>query len=489
MLILIQLWNSRSKAVHGYATLVDEEELVSHDADPLDDVFGTDESTWRTIAAEVGHDDTELEEDWSEKPERDVTGLGIVAENQIRELQSESKEEGIVEKMDNEEAEDLPPQDDVGDIQELLRPAYTLLRDDHLASPIRLSFPDPKETTRKEDQAAAIPNLGGEGTRLPLKVVEKVRQHGSSLAPISIAPQTGTDHSGSADLSQDLPIPSSTLDPSLLSPILPGTTSPGDNRQSTIQLREGLEDLASALAALSAPLSSSTSSPTTRTSHVKSPPSLSKRSPFIYTHKSETSSPSLSSSSGWIATPAESSPVQIYKREDETIEDKAQDDVDSFNTFSRTPFVVQPFDSPSLPNSTPMPILDSDSFPEYRAEAEVERRGSVSPPLPPTPGSHGKLGGDIVQLPRLPDLPGGTIVVPSGAMDRPKSPSGSKFSLKTLRSRKSETGSLKREKSVKSERSISGDMSKESNSIFGGMFKKNKPDRESFLTAVGQCDC
>ncbi|BGP27783.1 hypothetical protein JCM10295v2_006758 [Rhodotorula toruloides] len=237
--------------------------------DPLGDVFGLDEATWRSIAAD---------EAVPRRDERDLietTGLGMSGSHNLASLEN-SAPPGVVEHRPEDESLDergLPPmQDDIADVQAMLSPstptAPTHLA--HLASPIRLdsnksesAVETPRETLQEavgpaaasppeEERAQTPPFLASHSSKTSISTINFTVRPPSTVASMSpeFVPQRKQRHGWTS-------IPP-VVDPSIsasssLSSIAPLAEEDGEvsQRSSAAGLERNLDDLERALAELS----------------------------------------------------------------------------------------------------------------------------------------------------------------------------------------------------------------------------------------------
>ncbi|BGP35521.1 hypothetical protein JCM10296v2_007359 [Rhodotorula toruloides] len=236
--------------------------------DPLGDVFGSDEATWQSIAA----DDTVPRRD--ERDLVETTGLGISGSENLAALDGNAPP-GIVERRPEDESLDErglpPPQDDIADVQSMLSPSTPTApaHPAYLASPIRLdgksettadvsrapvqeAVAPAASTPTEEERAQTSPFLASHSSKTSISTINFTVRPPSTVASMSpeFVPQRKQRHGWT-----NIP---PVVDPSMsasssLSSIAPLAGEEGDvsERSSAVRLERNLDDLERALAELS----------------------------------------------------------------------------------------------------------------------------------------------------------------------------------------------------------------------------------------------
>ncbi|BGP11537.1 hypothetical protein OF846_004932 [Rhodotorula toruloides] len=235
--------------------------------DPLGDVFGSDEATWRSIAA----DDTVPRCD--EREVIETTGLGFTGSQNLATL--DDAPPGIVERRPDDESLDErglpPPQDDVADVQAMLSPSTPTAptHPAYLASPIRLdgksesaadvsrdavqeAVAPAASSSSGEERAQTSPFLASHSSKTSISTINFTVRPPSTTASMSpeFVPQRKQRHGWT-----NIP---PVVDPSMsasssLSSIAPLAEEEGDVSEgsSAVGLERNLDDLERALAELS----------------------------------------------------------------------------------------------------------------------------------------------------------------------------------------------------------------------------------------------
>lgn len=234
-------------------------EASSRISDPLDDVFGSDEATWQSVA----NDDSvpRIEE----RDLVETTGLGILGAR-VADLQSTAPE-GVVERLPEQESLDErglpPPQDDVAEVAALLGSSTISQQQQQsqgpLASPIRLS--SSFETAQNSGVFPPSPVQGVDGHDSPSAspFAKSHSGHNSiSTVQFSVRPPSTVASMSPEFLPQRKQRQGWTTVPSVVDPSMSASSSMssisglGDARRaSTIGLENNLDELERALAELS----------------------------------------------------------------------------------------------------------------------------------------------------------------------------------------------------------------------------------------------
>lgn len=264
------------------AQTTEGEQLAQQEAsqkDPLSDVFGSDEATWRSIAA----DDSVPRRD--ERDFVETTGLGIIGSQNLATL-DDNAPQGVVERHPEDESLDErglpPPQDDIADVKAMLSPSTPTAptHPAHLASPIRLdakgeaSADVSRETVQEAvapaatspteaERAQTSPFLASHSSKTSISTINFTVRPPSTVASMSpeFVPQRKQRHGWT-----NIP---PVVDPSMsasssLSSIAPLAEEEGEvsQRSSAGGLERNLDDLERALAELSPRANSTNRSPT-----------------------------------------------------------------------------------------------------------------------------------------------------------------------------------------------------------------------------------
>ncbi|GAA5970541.1 hypothetical protein JCM11641_007347 [Rhodosporidiobolus odoratus] len=274
-------------------------------ADPLGDIFPSDEATWRNMAT----DDSLPRR--SERDPLDMTGLGIVGAR-VAEIEA-SAAPGIVERVPEKDSWDErglpPPQDDVAEVVALLGSTPSQQPQGNLASPIRLDSssaaaessgvfpPSPARAMSGDDNATSTPFAHTHSIHNSISTVQFSVRPPSTIA--SMSPEVVPSRKQRQGWTDIPPV----VNPSLSASSSLSSIAPlNDKRASTIGLMEDLDDLERALVELSpraaaqskassspfaiaeGPAGIASAPPPPRTSSATSAPAgpLSSRTPFRY---------------------------------------------------------------------------------------------------------------------------------------------------------------------------------------------------------------
>lgn len=278
------------------AASLDEPTLTipaSTEHESIDDIFPSDEATWRSLAAEPNHDSPAHED--VEIGMVETTGLGIMGAR-VEEMVATSPV-GVIEKLHGKESNDEaglpPPQDDIADVQSLLQVRVSApepltaiqiapLPSSNISGPLDTVFDAPADNATYLAEAAARRPIetdsrfsgsrtSSDGNDTPSPSTghnASYRQGGSQWVrpdDLDSSDQSTTDHSTldsdshhparySASISEDLEEEGRNVVGDL-PPALPNHMAEDrlteSNRSSTIGLMENLDDLERALEELS----------------------------------------------------------------------------------------------------------------------------------------------------------------------------------------------------------------------------------------------